>query len=227
MDAPWGYAPTPILAADAESFEYLGPLTPAQYVALVWRVKEITVAFSVDWEVPGGDPDSGTSTITDGVMIRRDPDNEIVDSETRLAEINNPLAIENAVVFSNAQAVFSFALPVGPFGTALYKDENDALWLEPVFGSGNLATSDDDLFYLGWGETADFAVYDLTPFELEIPGGSPLQFPFAHIGSETIGSVTSATASIEITGWFPYATKGGDPAWDATTGGPLNGGPGG
>lgn len=225
MEAPWGYAPTPILAADAAEAEYLGPLTVAQYVALVWRAQEITVAFSFDWELPGGDPESGTSGITDGVMKRRDPDNEIVDSEARLAEINNPLAVDNGVVFSNAQADFSFALPRGPFGATLFQDENDALWLEPIFSFGSLATTDDDLFYLGWGFASELAIYDLAPFQLEIPGGSPLEFPFAHIGGDAAYTITNVTASIEITKWFPYANAAGDPVWNVTTGAPINGGP--
>jgi hypothetical protein len=64
---------------------------------------------------------------------------------------------------------------------------------------------------------------------LNMVSGSPsarLCTPIAY-GDTTDGYVTTASDFVfEATEWWPYATTAGLPAWDTTTGLPLNGGPG-
>jgi len=59
--------------------------------------------------------------------------------------------------------------------------------------------------------------------ELELSAGVNPSCPLYDNISETY---SGGNIVMEITEWWPYSTKSGDPAWDSTTGLPLNGGPG-
>ena len=65
---------------------------------------------------------------------------------------------------------------------------------------------------------------------MELSGGVEIPiYLVAHayysVGLGRLLSVTSASCTVVVEEWYPYKTTSGQPAWSATTGAPINGGP--
>jgi hypothetical protein len=62
-------------------------------------------------------------------------------------------------------------------------------------------------------------------FEIELSNNDVISIPGFSVLS--VGDAEVITPfRVKATEWWPYATTTGQPAWDAETGAPINGGPG-
>lgn len=256
-----------------------GPLTRAQFVELLWRVKEITfkcqITFTHKEETGDGEPeDLQTKTVSLETRLKRlnnvgkyDYDGKLPDENDIFRELfqgddasrsyqtqwfgeTNPNG-DNG--FDNGDS--SGGMVINPFGYALQKDKDDGFWLHDrgefvssglppyfyCFARGvfqfpsliNPGFPNYVEFGIHSGKYTDPKVRDEEDY-LNLDGNLNLQgkgvnFPLVvnavTLTSFAILNITSATGSIEITEWFEYATTTGKPAWDKTTGRPINGGP--
>lgn len=103
-----------------------------------------------------------------------------------------------------------------------------------VTGDGNPTNPDNRIFVgMGFGVNSSFYISSLksggyaligATLRIVLGGGDTLILP---LYADTSGGYTySGSITVTATKWWPYKTTAGDPAWDSTTGLPINGGPG-
>lgn len=212
-----GLSPVDGPAAQFAEDGFVGPFTPAQFAELFWRVKEIIVSWEITYDPgDGAVTASGTSYLRRQNLIFTD-----VADETELIAANPPHnEYYNIFQFRwfEQDSLFDFG---GTCDVTIEKDvwgrdENGKFWLQfdIIAGdySGSVITSvDEDL-----GVPAP-STLNLTTGSVNIPTRAIAPAP---------GTISAATVTVEITEWFPYKTTAGAPAWNTSTGEPVNGGPG-
>jgi hypothetical protein len=224
---------------------WAGPFTRSQLVELFWRAKEIRITASgnYEYESPAG---VLTGTLSLDVTLVR------VDTVLGVTSPCDELDVFRGLMTSNygqyeAEWEGYFT---GGFGRVyirlgaggLLKDAA-GWWLTPIASGGYAQTSCGAIKSktLEWeaGGDEETGTWDagsaVVALRLNLSttesgtkaatlnlGGGTVAFPLQT--SCDGGSVSSAT--IEITKWFEYATSTGVAAWNASTGAPVNGGPG-
>lgn len=235
-------------ASEFASKGYIGPLKRSTLVALIWRVKKLRVEASVSysWEVriPDSDPPD-TVTRSDSMDLSVDIERtggiesspgtstfialpELYFTSANMGSID-PFAEFSAYVEFQKLGVYSFRGPraewtISQESFPLGLDENDEYWIN----SG--------IYALKWGNDPEVGVSWGASSETPPPGGGtttlslagdeiPLNFG-ASVGGVGDVSVDSSSFSVQVTEWYPYANSQGQPCWNASTGAPINGGPG-
>lgn len=196
---------------------YIGPFTRKQFAELCYRVKAIRIQASVSWD--DGIGGSGTDTM-DVTLVRRDDAFNGIANERRL--ISDIIGAEFPFVFGDG---------VGGFGTFLtaagpaYKDENNDYWISSL-GNDALAVTQNDVTLTANGTTPTPAANESVFASNVLTFSDASTAPLVLLVASANGDITSASASVTITEWFPYKTTTGLPAWATATGLPINGGPG-
>ena len=233
-----------------------GPFTRAQYVELLWRVKEIRILASASYEyvfsdAEGAEPLTGTISM-DITLFARSGD---------------------GVGVSNELGILRNSFPDGPFSKG-FRDwspddtpetsggmsltfairsmqEDAAGWWLPSPAAGAMGEPQPLSFFiaqrkfLAWdaGGDEETGTWDAgsTYVTLRVDAGtagsgqaiaSTINLSSGAVSFPLYLTVQNSTetapgtASIEITKWFEYATSTGAAAWNASTGAPANGGPG-
>ena len=200
-------------------------MTRAQYIALVWRVQELSVDFSVTFTNFTDDPEAEDPTAPG--------DTETVAATHTIVRYNDTV-IDNgpikqtAAIVGNMGGLLTWRMTANNFAqfafdvaTGVFQDEDDKIWV----ACGMAAKKDDSSF---------ISIHNATEAAAEAPGvnftgkiiilGEEVDFPMEFI--EAVHSVGSTVCTITPTKFFPYKNSTGSAAWDATTGAPINGGPG-
>jgi hypothetical protein len=226
---------------------WAGPFTRAQLVELFWRAEEIKITASGDYEyvfseVEGVEPLTGTLSL-DVTLVR-------VHSVSGVTSPGDELDVFRSLMTSNygqyeAEWVGSGASGVGSMYVRLGSDgllkDAAGYWLAPVGGYAQASCGAIISETLEWEAGGDeetgtwdagSAIVDLRVILSTTEagtiaatinlGGGAVAFPLQT--SCDGGSVSAAT--IAVTKWFEYATSTGAAAWNASTGAPVNGGPG-
>lgn len=206
-------------AANFAAAGYTGPFTRRQMMELWFRAKKIRVQASCDWANSG----SGTSgsVSLDQTLVRQytadpfSPDVDIDDERILLQ-----------VWHANVTLSFLYDLFFGISYLSLETPRSDV----PVDENGEYWLSNSTASPLFVTDAAGFDVTTNTSpdvsADLTFSDGSVVTFDLAMTVAGTT-STSNHAASIDITEWYPYADKSGDPAWNINTGLEINGGPGG
>jgi len=135
-----------------------------------------------------------------------------------------PSAPESAPFYGGGSLDYHLGRVVAWVGGGSPFSPESSLWLSAFF---NLTSSD---LYLGGTTISSVGWEESTRregvFEIELSNNDVISIP-GFVDEFIAGNTEVITPfRVKATKWWPYATTAGDPAWDATTGLPVNGGPG-
>jgi len=213
---------TTTTAAEAIANNLVGPLTLAQVTELIFRVKKLRFVGSISHErfVSPSTTASPSTTDVDVLIPRR---------SLPLPPFGPPLEMEYETEMVDAQdfqvlihdhpITASFDVQLGLEG--IKKDaESNTYWL-PIFFFTIGQNNGDGQFNVRPYDIS-FSDHNLINFTATLAlGGSEIQIPSIAYAFR----VTAASLAITVEEWWPYKTTSGQPAWSATTGAPINGGP--
>lgn len=227
---------------------WVGPMSLAQLVELFWRVKTLkfTGTIYIDFTYLT-DPEDVSSRVAgsqyyslDVPLTRRSfigipPTSYFESDETDIFRENLHWGGLAQWAYSSSGETEIMLSETPP----ILRDNSGDYWLKPFFRiSADSGVYDLPFAGISHGTDTQYdegtlSDYEMIPAVLSL-GGADVNFPILWYAYE-YGSynglddvvITSATAAIEVTEWFPYATKAGLDAWDTATGAPANGGPGG
>jgi len=218
----------PVAASGGRSF--IGPLTMAAVIELIYRVKSINfLAHMTRQDEAPGDPSATIDVAFD------------YDFDATVGAGIGELEIFEAAAYSpGGGSVYSHPIfyesgefdpgaGITPMATEVVPPDSLTLaeifvtpagdyYLAGVFGVGG---GDGD--YIAIGNSSRGGLFELIDASIVLSSGT---FPVAVIAESAGGQPTSSSLTLTATEWFPFATTAGAAAWDTTTGAPANGGPG-
>ena len=239
FDIPFGAGGiTDVTSTDKSN--WVGPMTLPQYVELLWRVRKITVTGSVffTW-VEDGDTLSGSHsldvTLTRQAVSGSFPSFTYEDAD-EIDVFRDLMTPTGFVRWVNTYDPSDFLGHAVDDTFTILRDSSGQYWLKPWLGaapdSSNESSVPAGVLREGTSSQADIGLstvdYRMVSATIRLAGGDvsfPLLWGVGPFCDDV--AITSATAYIAPTEWFPYADVAGSDAWNTATGEPANGGPGG
>lgn len=200
---PLGVVADPIIEPGTYFGQIIGPMPFADAAEFAMRAKKIEISWT---------DDSGEDPVERAAVLTRTK-TDVPSGGMTVDDI----ADEHDV--SRASLAWSPLYPGGP----------------PAGGHGGFqfffSAIDDTIEDDSWGchlhvwtwmaETAEIGA-DITFYVVIETDGDTV----APSGEDSRLTWTAGIYTVKVVEWYPYATAGGDPAWDSATGAPINGGPG-
>lgn len=242
---------SPVTSAQIADNYLSGPFTRPDIIALLWRVKKLRIVASVTATATKevfNETTEEFETVTTNYTRDVDEVLELVyPSNWSSEELQDEQIPDDdflyAVTNSNEHRFRSVGEESGTTGGLFYflcdqysndvgKDTGGALWIYLYGGAGTAVTGDAGLtvWEMKYGAAAgdDVTTKDFTG-TLQIYDNTVNLVMRVRPSSTEAGdntAITAASFAITVEEWRPYATTAGAGAWNATTGAPVNGGPG-
>lgn len=215
-DAPF-YAVVSTAAAQTAASSH-GPFTVHQFAELLWRVKAITVTASLGWSDNGDPEETGTIEISRVMLRSSDPFAfYAIDDESGLLP-NIPYASGGIWEEDDSDSNWQ----ISSLSDLVFVDETGKYWIDSSFG---FSVTQDGGYVLGRLVDPPLDNQQNIDVSLAFADGSTVPLKLSAEVPSTL--ITSATATVVITEWYPYADKSGAAAWSSSTGLPINDGPAG